>query len=137
MMTGARLAYSIDWYITNRVLLITVLSEMNRDDLVAMEAEAFKYIRQASCTIHAIVDLQGLTAKPRSIQEALRDTERPKHKNQGTSVIIVAPMNPLVKFICSAVMTTLRLNYDICDSFDEAKDKIAKLEAKRPHAGVG
>jgi hypothetical protein len=68
MMTGARLAYSIDWYITNRVLLITVFGEMSKDELSQMEAEAFALIRAASNLIHAIVDLRKLIVRPDTIQ---------------------------------------------------------------------
>ena len=135
-MTSSKYPYSIEWYITNRVLLITVIGALSGDELRQMETEAFDLIRKAPCVINAIVDLQRLSVTPGSVQDALKQTKRPKHRNQGTSVIIATPMHPVVKFICSAVMTTVRLKYDICDSFDEAKEKIAKLEAKRPSVGT-
>lgn len=130
------LPYTIDWHINNRVLIIEVIGEISGDELRQMEAEAFEHIRKAPCTIHAIVDLRRLGVRPGTLQESLKDTKRPKHKNQGTSVIVTPPMHPVVKFICSAVMTTLQLKYDICDSLEEAHEKIAKLEAKRPNVGA-
>src|SRR5688572_33414146 len=106
-MISPKRSYSIDWYITNRVLLITIIGEISGDELRQMEAEAFDHIRKASSIIHAVVDLQRLSVRPGNLQEALKDTKRPKHKNQGTSVIVAPPMHPVIKFICSAVMTAV------------------------------
>lgn len=130
------LPYSIDWQITNRVLIIRITGDISAEQLAQLSAEAFEHIRKASCPIHAIVDLQRLSVRPQTIQEAVRNAGQRQHKNQGTSVIVTPPMHPVVKFICSAVMTTLQLKYDICDSLDEAHEKIAKLEAKRKSAGA-
>jgi hypothetical protein len=135
-MTNSSRPYSVEWYIGNRVLLITVYGELSVKQLQEMEAEAFKLIRKAPCVIHAIVDLQRLSVRPGSLQEAFKNVKRMRHKNQGTSVIVASPMHPVVKFVSSGVMTMLRLNYDICDSLEEAREKIAVLEANRSQAGT-
>jgi hypothetical protein len=131
----SHLAYSVDWYISNRVLLIKVLGELSGDDLHRMASEAFSRIRNAPDLVHAIVDLRHLSKRPANLQIAFKDVWRRRHPNQGTSVI-VAPMHPVPKFICSVVMGSLRLKYHFCDTFDQARDKITELERNRPSAGA-
>jgi hypothetical protein len=126
----SHLAYSVSWYISNRVLLITVLGEISGDDLYRMASEAFSRIRKAPSVVHAIVDLRYLSKRPANLQMAFQDVWRHRHPNQGTSVI-VTPMHPVAKFICTTVMGSLGLKAEFRNTFEEARDRITELEANR------
>jgi hypothetical protein len=126
----SHLPYSVNWYISNRVLLITVLGEISGHELHRMASEAFSRIRNAPSVVHAIVDLRHLSKRPANLQMAFQDVWRRRHPNQGTSVI-VAPMHPVARFICGTVMNSLGLKCEFRKTFDEARDRISELEAKR------
>jgi hypothetical protein len=123
--------YKVSWYIQDRVLLIKVVGEITVNQTRQMEKEAFDFIKRAPNLVHAIVDLSALGARPPGVGQAFGNINAPRHKNQGTSVIINPMGNPVVRFICSSVLNNMNLSFKFCTSYEEAEQKIAKLEMER------
>lgn len=118
--------YQVKWYKAQQVLHIVVNGNMEREQVLAMEAESFACIKTAPNVVHAIVDLRALHERPPHISQAYWQIKRPSHPNQGTSVVIL-PMNPVVQFITDTVMKAMGLNVEFCNDFAEAERKIDNL----------
>lgn len=121
--------YTISWYRENRVMLMKLEGTVPPEELVQMEAEAFEIIKTASGVVHAIIDMREI-ANPNSMNSAFSNMNRPKHPNQGISVIVLPSINRVAKFITSTMMQVLRLQFRICETMDEAEAIINKVDVR-------
>lgn len=113
------MGYKGEWFVQNRVLLLSVWGERTLEEMREGSAYIVNAVRNGSAPVHLIIDMQNVTGHPRRIGE-VRDTlvvfDEP---NLGWVVTIT--QNRALKFISDILTQMARKSYK---SFDNPQDAV-------------
>lgn len=87
---------------------------------------------EAKQPIYFIADMRQLTRFP-TIAECLRMRSL-RHPNLGTTVVMGAVQNRLLKFFMSAITMILPISYKDADTFEQAQQYIMAMDPELPPA---
>jgi hypothetical protein len=99
------MAYTIEWYIPDRILNIQFGSELSLEDISKLDSDIrshFSALSDSPHKIHLIADLSTLRKIPISSQEIRKRLGTMRHANAGTSVLYDA--KAIIALILRAVL---------------------------------
>jgi hypothetical protein len=128
--------YKISWYIEERVILIQINGKIAIDEFEQLHTESFDYVMQSQFKVHAIADLSQFEAIPTNLRMLSSATSKENNSNQGMTVLVMPKMPSIVRFIVSVVMQTLRLEYRVCETVDEAINILQRVDTELAPMGV-
>jgi hypothetical protein len=114
------MAYNISWYIENRVMLIEIVGRVDIDEFERLHNEAFDYVAKSPYKVHAIADLAQFDGIPTNFKILAAATNKEKTANQGMTILVMPKLARVIRFVASLIMQTLRLEYRMCETVDEA-----------------
>lgn len=128
--------YNISWYIEKRVILIEINGRIDLEEFEKLHNESFDYVMQSQFKVHAIADLSQFEAIPTNLRMLSSATSQEKNHNQGMTVLVMPKMPGVIRFIASIVMQTLRLEYRMCETVDEAINILKRVDTDLSAMGV-
>lgn len=120
--------YTIDWYIDQRVLLITVDGSLELEDFHQLHDEAFSYVKASDDIVHAIADLTNFEAIPTNISALFSSSNQEKTQQQGMTVLIMPGLNGVIRFAIGLVLQGLHLEYRIAESKEQAMTILERVD---------
>lgn len=120
--------YQISWYIEQHVMLIEVTGTMDIEEFERLHTESFAYVTNSPFKTHAIVDLSQFAAIPTNLKMLTSATNKEKTDKQGMTVLVMPGMPSMIRFLVSIIMQTMRLEYRICETIDEAMDVLRRVD---------
>lgn len=124
--------YTVSWYIENRVLLITISGRVTLEDLQALHNDSYQHVLQSSNRVHAIADLSAFEGIPTKLSGLSSVVNKEKHPNQGMTVLVLPNLNVIFRFVGGLILQTLRLEYRVCQTMDEAVDILQRVDTDIP-----
>ena len=128
--------YNISWYIKERVILIQINGKIAIDEFEQLHNESFDYVMQSQFKVHAIADLSQFEAIPTNLRMLSSATSKEKNHNQGMTVLVMPKMPSIIRFLASIIMQTLRLEYRVCETTDEAINILQRVDTELGSMGV-
>lgn len=120
------MAYTMEWHIPKRVLLVTYYDEITIDDLSRVNAEFSQYIAEGEAPIHLVTYLQ--TAKYPTSLKTMRDVlSMLKHSEWGW-FLVVGIEDSLAQFLVQLVGNVFKLQTRVVASLEEADIALQKLD---------
>jgi len=120
--------YQISWYVEQRVLRINIIGKIDIDEFERLHTESFSFVETSSNKVHAIVDLSQFEALPTNLRMLTSATSEEKSHNQGMTILVMPNMNGVLRFLCSVVMQTLRLEYRVCETNEQAVEILNRVD---------
>lgn len=120
--------YKLTWYVVNHVILIEITGHIDLTEFEQLHNEAFEYVANSQHKVHAIADLSQFEAVPTNLRMLSSATNKEKTHKQGMTVLVMPKMPGMIRFIVSLIMQTLRLEYRICESIDEAMSILERID---------
>ena len=126
------MTYEISWYIPNRVMLIKVSGNIDLEEFECLHNEAFEYVSQSHFKVHAIADLSEFKAIPTNIRLLFSASNTEKDHKQGMTVLVQPKMPAMIRFVASLIMQTLRLEYRVCETMEDAMKILHRVDLEIP-----
>ncbi len=122
--------YTISWYIEHRVILIEVSGPVSLDEFERLHSESFEYVAASSHKVHAIADISTFTAVPNNLKMLMSSAHKDKNDRQGMTVLVAPTMPRILYFLVSVLLQSLRLEYRMADTVDEAMEILRRIDAE-------
>ncbi len=116
--------YTIDWYIKNRVVLVTLSEIVSVNELIELNQRLVSdYLDHALDKVHLIVDGSDVTKLPNDLY-GITKASKPltSHPNMGSS-IYVQFLNSILGFLANVATQIVGQPYKMVNSLEEA-DKV-------------
>jgi hypothetical protein len=127
-MATATPSFSVDWLEKDRSIHVVIHQNISGSMVKEIQSYTSEYFRRADRNLHAIVDIRNMSRAEPSVETAKGHIRPISSKNHGATIIIVPPMNPLLKFIAGATMRAIGRPFHLCYTMDEALLILAGLE---------
>lgn len=113
---GEIMAYSVEWYIPKRVILIT-LNDVTIEDVRRTNQRVRELIVEGESPIHSITDVLQMKSVPVDLGLIKQDYPLASPK---VGWVIMVGANPVAKFIANIVAKTSGSRLKMVSTFDEA-----------------
>ena len=113
------MAYSVDWYIHNRILNVRFIDYIDDNDMAGVNAEVIDHLDGLQNKAHLVVDLRGLKKYPTNVRHIKDFTEYLRHPNMGF-VIALGIDNPLMRFFATVIPQVVGIDFRSAKEMDEA-----------------
>lgn len=120
--------YQISWYMEQHIMLIKVTGAMDIEEFTQLHTESFAYVTHSPFKTHAIVDLSQFSTIPSNLRMLTSASNSEKVDNQGMTVMVMPGMPSMIRFLVSIIMQTMRLEYRVCETIDEAVDILRRVD---------
>jgi len=120
--------YEITWYIEERVLNMSISGNIELEEFERMHKESFALVEKSPYTVHAIVDLSEFDAAPTNLRMMSSASNSNKSDKQGMTVMVMPKIHGMFRFVTSVIMQTLRLEYRICQTQDDAIEILRRID---------
>ena len=118
------------WLVEGRVIMLVLQGEITAAQLNQYDQDILATFESVEQPIYIIADLRRLTRFP-SIGDCLR-LKSLRHRNLGTTVMMGAIQNRLLKFFMSAITTILPVSYKDAETFEQAQRYIMSIDPQLP-----
>lgn len=122
------MAYTIDWYVDRRVLEIAISGQISIDEFEQLHQDSFALVEQSSYKVHAIADLSQFDAIPANLKMLTSASNHEKNHNQGMTILVMPKVQSVIRFLITIIMQTLRLEYRICETVEEAIEVLKRVD---------
>ncbi len=115
------MSYQMKWLIERRVIASRIDEELTTEDIGGFLEMFNAWLEHGNPPVHHIMEIASIGKAPVNLREVNKLVSFDKSRH-GWAVIIgdEKMLNPLVRFIISAVLGAQRLPVRICKNFDEA-----------------
>ena len=120
--------YNISWHIENRVMLIEIIGTIALDEFEQLHNEAFACVTQSPHKVHAIADVSQFAASSTNLRLLMSNSNKDKDDGQGMTILVAPKIPKMLHFTASIVLQTLRLEYRICQTVDEAMGILRRID---------
>lgn len=121
--------YNMSWYVDKRVILIEIIGKIQLEEFEQLHNEAFEYVEQSPYKVHAIADMSQFEAIPTNVKLLSSASSKEKSHKQGMTVLVMPKMPGIIRFIASIILQTLRLEYRMCQTTEEAISILRNVDA--------
>lgn len=123
------MAYQIAWYIDQRVLEISINGQVSIDEFEQLHLDSFALVEKSPYKVHAIADMSQFDAMPTNLKMLTSASSQEKNHNQGMTILVMPKVQSVIRFLMTVVMQTLKLEYRICETREEAIDVLKRIDA--------
>lgn len=123
------MAYQIDWYINQRVLEISISGQVSIDEFEQLHLDSFALVEKSPYKVHAIADMSHFDAMPTNLKMLTSASSHEKNHNQGMTILVMPKVQSVIRFLMTVVMQTLKLEYRICETREDAIDVLQRIDA--------
>ncbi|MEL6148049.1 MAG: hypothetical protein AAFU54_12085 [Chloroflexota bacterium] len=120
--------YNISWHIQDRVMLIEISGNISVQEFEQLHRDSFEYVGQSSYKVHAIADVSDFSAAPANVRMLVSATNEEKDDRQGMTVLVAPNLPKIFGFLASVILQSLRLEYRICDTREEAIEILRRID---------
>lgn len=121
------MAYSIYWYVPQRVFVIRAEGNISREELAEISEKAIEFVRSGDAPVHWIADTRKINSIPRNLVRIRKIAEIFQEANLGW--LFALTNNRFMTFATSVISQLSHINYK---SFQEPSDMILSLQQIDP-----
>lgn len=127
------MAFSMSWYIPDRVMLMKISGQVTADDVQQMDQLVVDNRTIAGRTVHQCIDVTEMT-KPPSLG-ALRQHAHVTDESDGY-VIIIGSINRMVEFVLLSIAQVKNIRMIVVPTLDQAIEELRTLDPSLRGIGV-
>jgi hypothetical protein len=112
------MGYQVQWYLEQRVVLVTLSGHLSMDEILQMHATTGHMVETGSAPVHILVDVTTLQSHPTNIREIAQASGYLSHANMGWAILI----NPsrITQFVVTLVGGVTKVKNKSVHSIEEA-----------------
>ncbi|MCI0711186.1 MAG: hypothetical protein L0154_13595 [Chloroflexi bacterium] len=123
------MAYEISWLIEKRLILITFIGVLSKEDLYAVSEAAFKMAESGTAPVHSITDGTSLTSIEIGIDDLRKIMENRSYKS-GWSVTVTP--GRMERFLASIANQLFRMKSRHFATYEEAITFLQAVDTTLP-----
>ena len=128
-----RMAFSMSWYIPDRVMLLKLSEHVTADDVKQMDQVVMDNRSVAGRMVHQCIDVTEMT-KPPSLG-ALRQHAHETDEGDGY-VIVIGTINRMVQFVLLSIAQVKNIRLIVVPTLDQAIEELRALDPSLRSIGV-
>lgn len=121
------MAYSIKWYIEEKVILTTYESTLTLEELKESNQQTIDFANHSTQKVHNIIDIRTLEKFPTNIIEMLHVSNSLKHENIGWFVILGS--SSLQRYVVGLLGQLFNAQVSSVNKFEEALDLLRSKDS--------
>jgi hypothetical protein len=120
------MAHVISWYLDKRILLVEYNGTLTSDELQSVIPETFRMMDEGNPPLYMVIDVKAVDKFPMNLGELKRFTVA---KHPSLSWISMVGMNPLGRFVITALSQFADLKIRPANTVDEAVAYFSEIDA--------
>lgn len=118
---------NIEWLIPERVALLTVVGDVDVQDLHEMDAAIVRILDEGTQPVHIICDTSGMGNVPNSVNDLRNSQTYFTHPKLGW--LLVIGLNPVTSFMARVVGNVTKMNVKTANSVEEAQQILGRIDS--------